>query len=76
MNGRDCEVRPTPDEGWRRGHRVPLKANADAGMASSATIKTCVVIKRTGGDITMKEGRDLWAEDVMKGVSDDPASCT
>jgi acetyl-CoA synthetase len=23
----------------------------------------------------MKEGRDLWSEDVMKGLSDDPASC-
>jgi len=75
MNDMECEVMLTQDEGWRRGNRVPLKANADAGMDSSPTVKTCVVVKRTGGEITMKEGRDLWAEDVMKGLSDDPASC-
>src|SRR5580765_3643569 len=75
MNDMECEVMLTQDEGWRRGNRVPLKVNADAGMESSPTVKTCVVVKRTGGEITMKKGRDLWAEDVMKDVSDDPASC-
>jgi acetyl-CoA synthetase len=65
----------TQDEGWRRGNRVPLKANADAAMDSAPTIRRCVVVKRTGGDITMKEGRDLWADDVTQGLSDDTASC-
>ena len=35
MNDMECEVMLTQDEGWRRGNRVPLKANADAGMATS-----------------------------------------
>ena len=75
MDDMQCEVLITQDEGWRRGNRVPLKANADAAMDASPTVKTCLVVKRTGGDIVMKQGRDLWAHDVLKDVSDEPMSC-
>src|SRR6266699_3274788 len=75
MNDMSCELLITQDEGWRRGNRVPLKANADAAMETSPLVKQCVVIKRTGGDVHMKAGRDLWASDVLAGASDDPKSC-
>src|SRR5437879_2980595 len=75
MNDMSCELLITQDEGWRRGNRVPLKANADAAMESSPTIKQCVVVKRTGGDIQMKQGRDMWASEMLEGASDDPKSC-
>jgi len=75
MNDMSCELLITQDEGWRRGNRVPLKANADEAMDSSPTIKQCVVVKRTGGDIQMKQGRDMWASEMLEGASDDPKSC-
>jgi acetyl-CoA synthetase len=75
MNDMQCELLLTQDEGWRRGNRVPLKANADAAMAESPTVKQCLVVRRTGGDVPMQDGRDVWAHDVMDGVSDDPKSC-
>jgi acetyl-CoA synthetase len=75
MNDMQCELMITQDEGWRRGNRVPLKSNADAAMDESPTIKTCLVVKRTGGDVQMKQGRDLWAHDILKDASDDPKSC-
>jgi len=75
MNDMSCELLITQDEGWRRGNRVPLKANADAAMESSPTIKQCVVVKRTGGDIQMKQGRDMWMSEMLEGASDDPKSC-
>jgi acetyl-CoA synthetase len=75
LNDMQCELLITQDEGWRRGNRVPLKANADAAMAESPTVKTCVVVKRTGGDIQMKEGRDVWSHDAVAGVSEDPSTC-
>jgi len=75
MNDMSCELLITQDEGWRRGNRVPLKANADAAMETSPLVKLCVVIKRTGGDVHMKAGRDLWASDALAGASDDPKSC-
>ncbi len=75
MNDMQCELMITQDEGWRRGNRVPLKNNADAAMDESPSIKTCLVVKRTGGDVQMKKGRDVWAHDVLKEASHDPKSC-
>jgi acetyl-CoA synthetase len=75
LNDMQCEVLITQDEGWRRGNRVPLKVNADAALASSPTVRTCIVARRTGGAVNMEEGRDVWAHDVVKGVSDDASSC-
>src|SRR5487761_809590 len=75
LNDMQCEFLITQDEGWRRGNRVPLKVNADAALDSSPTVKTCVVARRTGGDIKMKDGRDVWFHDVIRGASDSAASC-
>jgi acetyl-CoA synthetase len=75
MNDMECELLITQDEGWRRGNRVPLKNNADAALDASPSVKQCVVVKRTGGDVQMKSGRDMWADDMLKGASDDPATC-
>jgi acetyl-CoA synthetase len=75
LNDMQCDFLITQDEGWRRGNRVPLKVNADAALESSPTVKTCIVARRTGGNVNMMEGRDVWANDMVEGVSDDPASC-
>jgi acetyl-CoA synthetase len=75
LNDMECEFLITQDEGWRRGNRVPLKVNADAALDASPGVKTCIVARRTGGDITMKHGRDVWFADVIKGARDDAASC-
>ena len=75
MNDMQCELLITQDEGWRRGNRVPLKANADDALDQSSTVKRCLVVRRTGGDINMQQGRDVWAHDVLKDVDDDPKKC-
>ena len=36
----------TADAGWRRGKQIPLKANVDAALAKSPTVKQCIVYKR------------------------------
>src|SRR6266851_6741292 len=69
LNDMQCELLITQDEGWRRGNRVPLKANADAALESSPSLKTCIVIKRSGSDVDMKQGRDVWADDMLEGMS-------
>jgi acetyl-CoA synthetase len=73
MNDMGCEVLITQDEAWRRGTRVPLKRIADEAMADSPGVKASVVVRRTGGDVPMTEGRDRWYHDVRG--SDDPSSC-
>src|SRR4051812_29698695 len=75
INDMECELLITQDEGWRGGRTVPLKANADAALESSPTIRTAIVLRRTGGDVAMQDGRDRWWHDVVADASDDPQAC-
>ncbi|MFN7565318.1 MAG: acetate--CoA ligase, partial [Prosthecobacter sp.] len=51
----------TADGGYRRGAVVPLKKNVDDALKAKDTpVKTVVVFKRTGQDIHIEEGRDVW----------------
>jgi acetyl-CoA synthetase len=56
----DCssELLITADEGRRGGRKVPLKANADEALKSCPGVKNVIVVKVTGGDVTMQPGRD------------------
>jgi acetyl-CoA synthetase len=75
MNDMECEVLITQDEAWRAGKSVPLKRNADEALASSPSVRTAIVLRRTGGEIAMRDGRDVWWHDVVEGESDDADSC-
>jgi acetyl-CoA synthetase len=59
----DCKVVITADEGVRGGRVVPLKVNADKALEACPNVHTCVVVKRTGGDVAWTEGRDIWYEE-------------
>jgi acetyl-CoA synthetase len=72
-NDMGCEVLITQDEAWRRGATVPLKQTGDAAMADAPGLRTCLVVRRTGNEVPMKQGRDVWLHELD--VSDDPASC-
>nr|VFK18099.1 MAG: acetyl-CoA synthetase [Candidatus Kentron sp. LPFa]VFK32730.1 MAG: acetyl-CoA synthetase [Candidatus Kentron sp. LPFa] len=61
----DCQVVITSDEGLRGGRPVPLKANADKALESCPNVHTAFVVKRTGGAIAWKEGRDVWYDEAM-----------
>jgi acetyl-CoA synthetase len=68
-----CEVLITQDEAWRRGSPVPLKQTADQALADAPKVRACLVVRRTGTDVPMTEGRDTWLHDYD--VSADPATC-
>jgi acetyl-CoA synthetase len=72
LNDMECEVLVTQDEGWRRGQAVPLKGNADEALTVSPTVKHCVVLRRTGGDVAMQEGRDVWWDELATDDADCP----
>ncbi len=66
----DSKIVITADEGLRGGRAVPLKKNVDAADAKvKGGIGTVIVVKRTGGDVTMKEGRDIWYHEAAQTVS-------
>ena len=62
----------TADGGYRRGGIVPLKLNVDAALKECPGVTTVVVLKRTGQDVPMVSGRDIWWTDFVK---DAPAHC-
>ena len=73
MSNMGCEVLVTQDEAWRRGGRVPLKKIADEAMLAVPAVTRCLVVRRTGGEVSMQDGRDAWIDDLH--VSDDPTTC-
>jgi acetyl-CoA synthetase len=75
MNDMGCTVLITQDESWRRGKAVPLKATADEAMAAAPGVQTCLVVRRTGGDVSIVDGRDVWYHEASAQLSDDPESC-
>ncbi|MDQ7248845.1 acetate--CoA ligase [Dongia sedimenti] len=69
----DCESNfvITADEGLRGGKKVPLKANVDEALKQCPTVKACIVVKRTGGNVAMQSGRDFWYHEETAKVSKD-----
>ncbi len=60
----DCDSRLviTADEGLRGGKKVPLKANVDEALTQCPGVDTVIVLKHTGADVPVVEGRDVdWA---------------
>jgi len=61
----------TADEGLRGAKTIPLKANCDAACDISGIVKTVLTVRRTGGDVTMVDGRDVWLHEALEGMSSD-----
>ena len=66
----DCGAKMviTSDGGFRRGAVVPLKKNVDealtlkdaSGQSLTKTIEKVIVVRRTGNEVHITEGRDVW----------------
>jgi len=62
----------TSDGQFRGGKALPLKPIADEALAMGGcdAVKKVLVVKRTGTDVAMTEGRDLWVDEVMASQPD------
>ncbi|HZJ26370.1 MAG TPA: acetate--CoA ligase [Acidimicrobiia bacterium] len=69
INDAACVALITADGAWRRGGIVPLKATADDAMAETPSVTKVLVVRRTGSDVAMQSGRDVWYHDVVPGQS-------
>lgn len=67
----DCRVVITADEGVRGGKSVPLKVNADKALDGCPDVHTCLVVKRTGGDIGWSNERDVWYHEAVENAAGD-----
>ncbi len=61
----------TADEGLRGGKPVPLKKNTDTALAKCPDVSSVLVVKRTGGAVSMQAGRDVWYAEAAAQVSAD-----
>lgn len=61
----------TADAGWRRGKTVPLKQAVDDALEECPRVGSVIVYRRTGTEISMREGRDAWWHDLDARVGND-----
>ena len=64
-----CEIVITADEGLRGGKVVPLKSNVDEALEKCPDVRNTLVIKRTGGSIAWNDSRDIWYEEISRGMA-------
>jgi len=56
----------TADGGYRGGQSIELKSATDKALAEGCpTVRNVLVLRRTGRDVNMQDGRDLWWHDCM-----------
>ena len=60
----------TADEGLRGTKKIPLKANCNVACDIAGIVKKVLTIRRTGKEIEMLAGRDVWLHDELKGAAD------
>lgn len=53
------------DGAYQRGKIVPLKQIADEALQRCGTVEHVLVVKRTGQEINMEQGRDMWYHELM-----------
>jgi acetyl-CoA synthetase len=61
----------TVDGARRKGKTAPIKAQVDEAMAGVDSIETIFVVRHTGAECQMREGRDVWFHEAVTAA--DPA---
>jgi acetyl-CoA synthetase len=62
----------TVDGARRKGKTAPVKAEVDQeGIGDLDHLETIVVVRRTGADCEMAEGRDVWYHELLEAADDE-----
>ncbi|MFC9251098.1 acetate--CoA ligase [Amycolatopsis thailandensis] len=59
----------TTDGQYRRGKAAPMKVNVDEALEGAESVEKVIVVRRTGEEVPIAEGRDLWWHELVDGQS-------
>ncbi len=72
INDSECKILVTQDTALRGPkNTIPMKTNADSAVADCPSIEKVIVVQRTGNEVPMQDGRDVYWADVTDGASPD-----
>jgi acetyl-CoA synthetase len=66
MEFSDAKALITVDGARRKGKTAPIKQQVDAVIGDVKSIEHIVVVRHTGADCEMRDGRDVWFHEVME----------
>lgn len=70
----DCCIVLTTDGAYRGPKEIPIKDVVDEALETCPSVKTVIVLERTGCNIKLEIGRDyLWNDEIKKVNADCPA---
>ncbi len=61
----------TVDGARRKGKTAPIKSAVDEKIGDVSSIETIFVVKATGADCEMQEGRDVWYHEALQAADPD-----
>ena len=61
----------TVDQARRKGKAADIKPEVDKFLAEVPSIETVIVVRHTGADVDMQEGRDLFYDEAIEAASED-----
>ncbi|MDB5257159.1 MAG: acsA [Chitinophagaceae bacterium] len=69
INDAKAKVVLTSDGAYRGNKNIPVKAVVDEAVKTASCVEKVIVAKRTGENVTMKDGLDVWWHEETKGIS-------
>src|SRR5437764_1818647 len=71
MEFSDAKALITVDGARRKGKTAPIKSQVDEVIGDVASIETIFVVRHTGEDCEMQDGRDVWVGEAMEAAADE-----
>ena len=71
MEFSDAKALITVDQARRKGKAADIKPAVDEFLDAVPSIETVIVVRNTGAEVDMKDGRDLFYDEAIEAASDD-----